>query len=107
MDESIKKVEWRTYYPFVKYFRNNDTIEITTNQWDVFDAMYEGEDSKHLAVAGWNYPNAPLINDDYFKYLIPLKHLFNIFNDYRVVTCGKQTIRLTRSNSDNNCLHPV
>ncbi|KAJ8909926.1 hypothetical protein NQ315_005645 [Exocentrus adspersus] len=163
MDESIEKVEWRTYYPFVKSFRNNDTIEITINQSDVFDAMYEGlllisgkikktgngsvafinnagafmfssityemnakeietvrepglvstirgylcytgEDSKHLAVAGWNYPNAPLINYDYFNFLIPLKHLLNIFNDYRVVTCGKQTIRLTRSNNDNNCL---
>ncbi|KAJ8916444.1 hypothetical protein NQ315_014657 [Exocentrus adspersus] len=156
MDESIEKVEWRTYYPYVKSFRNNDTIEITINQSDVFEAMYDGlllisgkvkkngggtvsfvnnagafmfsaisyevnvkeiesvrdpglvstvrgymcyteEDSKHLVVAGWNYLG-------YFNFLIPLKHLFNIFNDYRVVTCGKQTIRLTRSNNDNNCL---
>ncbi|KAJ8912313.1 hypothetical protein NQ315_014595 [Exocentrus adspersus] len=165
MDESIEKVEWRTYYPYVKSFRNNDTIEITINQSDVFEAMYDGlllisgkvkkngggtvsfvnnagafmfsaisyevnvkeiesvrdpglvstvrgymcyteEDSKHLVVAGWNYPNAPLLdsNEGYFNFLIPLKHLFNIFNDYRVVTCGKQTIRLTRSNNDNNCL---
>ncbi|KAJ8912582.1 hypothetical protein NQ315_005745 [Exocentrus adspersus] len=144
MDESIEKVEWRSYYPYVKSFRNNDTIEITINQSDVFEAMYDGlllisgkvkkngggtvsfvnnagafmfsaisyevnvkeiesvrdpglvstvrgymcyteEDSKHLVVAGWNYPNAPLL-------------------DSRVVTCGKQTIRLTRSNNDNNCL---
>ncbi|KAJ8913909.1 hypothetical protein NQ315_005706 [Exocentrus adspersus] len=165
MDESIEKVEWRTYYPYVKSFRNNDTIEITINQSDVFEAMYDGlllisgkvkkngggtvsfvnnagafmfsaisyevnvkeiesvrdpglvstvrgymcyteEDSKHLVVAGWNYPNAPLLdsNEEHFNFLIPLKHLFNIFNDYRVVTCGKQTIRLTRSNNDNNCL---
>ncbi|KAJ8912962.1 hypothetical protein NQ315_000018 [Exocentrus adspersus] len=42
MDESIEKVEWRTYYPYVKSFRNNDTIEITINQSDVFEAMYDG-----------------------------------------------------------------
>ncbi|KAJ8912539.1 hypothetical protein NQ315_006609 [Exocentrus adspersus] len=165
MNESIEKVEWTPYYPYVKFFRNNDTIEITINQSDVFEAMDDGlllisgkvkkngggtvsfvnntgafmfsaisyemnvkeiervrdpglvstvrgymcyteEDSKHLVVAGWNYPNAPLLdsNEGYFSFLIPLKHLFNIFNDYRVVTCGKQTIKLTRSNNDNNCL---
>ncbi|KAJ8915679.1 hypothetical protein NQ315_000612 [Exocentrus adspersus] len=165
MDESIEKVEWRTYYPYVKSFRNNDTIEITINQSDVFDTMYDGlllisgkvtgtgdgnvalvnnagafmfstityemnakeiesvrepglvstvrgyvcyttDDSKHLGVARWNFPNNLSLNktDGRFNFLIPLKHLFNIFNDYRVVTCGKQSIRLTRSNNDNNCV---
>lgn len=165
IDESIQKIEWRTYYPYVKSFRNNDVVEIAINQSDVFDATYDGlllitgkatktgngdvsfvnnagafmfsstayemnareiesvreaglittirgylcytsEDSKHLAIAGWNYPTSPLLNaDGSFSFLIPLKHMFNIFNDYRVVTCGKQTIRLIRSSNDDNCFH--
>ncbi|CAG9814154.1 unnamed protein product [Phaedon cochleariae] len=41
VDESIQKVEWRTYYPYVKSFRNNDVIEININQSDAFNALYE------------------------------------------------------------------
>ncbi|XP_074034179.1 uncharacterized protein [Leptinotarsa decemlineata] len=40
-DESIQKVEWRTYYPYVKSFRNNDVIEIDINQSDAYDALYD------------------------------------------------------------------
>nr|XP_023027928.1 uncharacterized protein LOC111515966 [Leptinotarsa decemlineata] len=40
-DESIQKVEWRTYYPYVKSFRNNDVIEININQSDAYDALYD------------------------------------------------------------------
>ncbi|CAG9815979.1 unnamed protein product [Phaedon cochleariae] len=123
LDESITKVEWRTYYPYVKSFENNDVIDITVNQADSWLAMFEGiitikgklkvtgggtgtlthnagaylfdsctyelcnkeldtvrypgitstvrgylcytpEDSRHLAIAGWNYPNAPILNTD-------------------------------------------
>ncbi|CAG9823886.1 unnamed protein product [Phaedon cochleariae] len=41
-DESITKVEWRTYYPHVKSFENNDVIDITVNQADTWLAMFEG-----------------------------------------------------------------
>ncbi|CAG9823888.1 unnamed protein product [Phaedon cochleariae] len=122
-DESITEVEWRTYYPYVKSFENNDVIDITVNQADSWLAMFEGittikgelkvtgggtgtlthntgaylfdsctyelcnkeldtvrypgitstvrgylcctpEDSRHLAIAGWNYPNALILNTD-------------------------------------------
>ncbi|XP_023312299.1 uncharacterized protein LOC111692490 [Anoplophora glabripennis] len=164
MDESIQKVEWRTYYPYVKSFRNNDVIEIIINQADVFDATYDGqilisgkitkvgnggvsfvnnaaafmfssatyeinakelksirevglvstvrgylsysaEDSKHLSIAGWNYPNVATLNaDGTFNFLIPLRdEEINLFNDYRVVTCSKQCIKLIRASNDSNC----
>lgn len=38
-DESITKVETRTYLPFVKSFNNNDTVEITINRSDVWMLM--------------------------------------------------------------------
>nr|XP_023021559.1 uncharacterized protein LOC111509936 [Leptinotarsa decemlineata] len=41
IDESIQKIEWRTYYPYVKSFRNNDVIEININQSDAYDALYD------------------------------------------------------------------
>lgn len=40
-DESIQKVETRTYYPFVKSFQPNDVIEIVINQGDAFLLMYD------------------------------------------------------------------
>lgn len=47
--------------------------------------------SKDLAVEGWNYPASPIINttDRLFHMMIPLFHLFEIFNDYRKVKRGK------------------
>ncbi|CAG9818873.1 unnamed protein product [Phaedon cochleariae] len=166
-DESITKVEWRTYHPYVKSFEKNDIIDITINQADVWLAMFEGvlivkaklevvgggtgtlthnagaylfesctyelcnkeldaarypgitstvrgylcyapEDSHHLAIAGWNYPNAPILNaDKTFTMNIPLKHLFSIFNDHQVATLGKQSIRLVRSRTDANSVKVV
>ncbi|CAG9819990.1 unnamed protein product [Phaedon cochleariae] len=147
LDESITKVEWRTYYPYVKSFENNDVIDITVNQADSWLAMFEGiitikgklkvtgggtgtlthnagaylfdsctyelcneeldtvrytgitstmrgylcytpEDSRHLAIAGWNYPNAPILNTD-------------------VATWGKQSIRLVRARNDANSVKVV
>ena len=167
LDESITKVEWRTYYPYVKSFENNDVIDITVNQADSWLAMFEGiitikgklkvtgggtgtlthnagaylfdsctyelcnkeldtvrypgitstvrgylcytpEDSRHLAIAGWNYPNAPILNTDgTFSMNIPLKHLFSIFNDHQVATWGKQSIRLVRARNDANSVKVV
>jgi hypothetical protein len=40
-DESIQRVETRTYYPFVKSFNNNDNIEITIQQSDVWLGIYD------------------------------------------------------------------
>lgn len=40
-DDSIHRVEVRTYHPFVKSFGNNDEIEITINQLDALLAMSE------------------------------------------------------------------
>ncbi|KAJ8912233.1 hypothetical protein NQ315_009057 [Exocentrus adspersus] len=66
---------------------------------------YTSEDSKHLAISGWNFPNSPKLNPDgTFTFLIPLRHFFNIFNDYRTVICGMQTFTFTRANNDANCL---
>ncbi|KAJ8915425.1 hypothetical protein NQ315_003186 [Exocentrus adspersus] len=164
-DDSIEKIEWRTYYPYTRSFRNNDVIEIVINQSTLFDATYDSqllmsgkitktgdgdvsfvnnaaafmfssvkyvlgggskemelvqdtgivstvrsylcytpEDSNHLAISGWNFPNSSKLNPDVtFSFLIPLKHFFNIFNDYRTVKCGMQTFTFTRANNDANC----
>ncbi|KAJ8912301.1 hypothetical protein NQ315_017334 [Exocentrus adspersus] len=164
-DDSIEKIEWRTYYPYTRSFRNNGVIEIVINQSTLFDATYDSqllvsgkiiktgdgdvsfvnnaaafmfssvkyvlgggskemelvqdtgivstvrgylcympEDSNHLGISGWNFPNSPKLNPDgTFSFLIPLKHFFNIFNDYRTVICGTQTFTFTRANNDANC----
>nr|CAH7717036.1 unnamed protein product [Callosobruchus chinensis] len=67
---------------------------------------YVSDDTKHMAVAGWNFPSPPILNvsDRSFSLLIPLKHIFNIFNDYSQITCGRQTLRLVRARNDNDCV---
>lgn len=67
---------------------------------------YSQEDSNHMVMAGWNYPKDPILNasDKSFSLQIPLKHIFNIFNDYPLITCGRQTIRLVRARNDNDCV---
>lgn len=40
-DESIVKVESRTYLPFIKSFNNSDAIEITVNRPDCWLLMYD------------------------------------------------------------------
>ncbi|XP_057656735.1 uncharacterized protein LOC130894148 [Diorhabda carinulata] len=52
---------------------------------------YNQEDSNHMAIAGWNYPKDPILNvsDKSFNLQIPLKHIFSIFNDYSMITCGR------------------
>lgn len=167
-DESIQRVETRTYYPFVKSFNNNDIIEITINQADAWLLMYDAviciqgtskktagngtvslvnnagaflfdtisyelngkeidgvrdpgilstlrgylcytmDDSRHMVVAGWNYPTVAIRNSDddgTFYMRIPLSHILNVFNDYKFAMYGKHTIRLVRARNDNNCLH--
>ncbi|KAJ8912234.1 hypothetical protein NQ315_009058 [Exocentrus adspersus] len=42
-DDSIEKIEWRTYYPYTRSFRNNDIIEIVINQSTLFDATYDSQ----------------------------------------------------------------
>lgn len=162
-DDSIVRLESRTYLPFVKSFQNNDTIEITINRKDIWTLMYDAEivirgslkvtsetgsvgfvnnagafffdyiayelngvevdnvkdpgivstirgylcynedDSRSLAIGGWNYPERAIYNDDgTFFMRIPARHLLNIFNDYKVATCGKQTLRLVRARNDSN-----
>lgn len=164
-DDSISRVEVRTYYPYVKSFENNDVIDIAVNQSDswflmsdsaitikgkiditgpgdvdlvhnagafFFDSVsyqicgkemefvrdpgrvstlrgylcYELNSSKSLAIAGWNFPSIPIVNssDKSFRMVIPLKHLFGIFNDYQKVMYGKQSFRLVRARNDNDCL---
>lgn len=66
---------------------------------------YTEEDSKHLNVAGWNYPNVPsTYTDGQFFMRIPLYHLFGIFVDYKMAISGKHTIRLVRARNDDNCM---
>jgi hypothetical protein len=164
-DETIQKIENRSYYPYLKSFNNNDAIEITINQSDSWQLMYDSaliiegklikktgtgsvtlinnagaflfntieyylngkevetvrdpgivstirgylcynsHDSKHLDIAGWNFPNHPIVNaDGSFVLRIPLKHLFSIFVDYQVASFGKQTVRLVRAKNDNDCM---
>lgn len=38
-DETIRRTEVRTYYPYVKSFENNDIVEITVNQADSWLSM--------------------------------------------------------------------
>ncbi|XP_049817993.1 uncharacterized protein LOC126264368 [Aethina tumida] len=40
-DETIQKMETRTYYPYIKSFNNNDVIEISINQRDSWVLMHE------------------------------------------------------------------
>lgn len=40
-DESIQKLETRTYYPLVKSSQPNNVIEIVINQGDAFLLMYD------------------------------------------------------------------
>ncbi|XP_050516193.1 uncharacterized protein LOC126891058 [Diabrotica virgifera virgifera] len=67
---------------------------------------YTQEDSNYMVMAGWNYPKDPILNaaDHSFNIQMPLKHVFNIFNDYPFITCGRQTIRLVRARNDNDCI---
>lgn len=163
-DDSITKLETRTYLPFVKSFENNDTVEIVINRPDVWLLMYDAaisihgqmtktgsgsvklvnnfgaflfesikyeicgfevdsvkdpgiistvrgyltydkDDNQELATAGWNYPNSPLVDEKgKFNLRIPLRHLLNIFNDYKQAICGKQSLRLVRARNDSNSM---
>ncbi|KAJ8917001.1 hypothetical protein NQ315_012917 [Exocentrus adspersus] len=42
-DDSIEKIEWRTYYPYTRSFWNNDIIEIVINQSTLFGATYDSQ----------------------------------------------------------------
>lgn len=67
---------------------------------------YSNDDKNVLSISGWNYPeNAtidPITNN--FHLRIPLRHLFNIFNDYQMVQFGKQSFRFLRSRSNDDAL---
>lgn len=164
-DESIQKIETRTFHPQVKFFGNNDVTEISINHGDswllmheaalyiegqleksagngkislvnnacafLFDTIsyelngkeiesvrdpgivstirgylcYGSTDSKHLDIAGWTFPSSPIVNptNGFFTFRIPLKHLFNVFNDYQLIQFGKQSIRLVRARNDQDC----
>ncbi|XP_050516074.1 uncharacterized protein LOC126890943 [Diabrotica virgifera virgifera] len=65
---------------------------------------YTPEDSKFLSTAGWNYPNYPHLTGDAFSLLIPIKHIFNIFNDYTKLTYGRQVFRFVRARNDKDCI---
>ncbi|XP_072395129.1 uncharacterized protein [Diabrotica undecimpunctata] len=67
---------------------------------------YTQEDSNYMVMAGWMYPKDPILHaaDHSFNTQIPLKHIFNNFNDYKMITCGRQTIRLVRARNDNVCI---
>lgn len=165
-DDTIQKIELRTYLPYIKSFNNNDVIDIQIKQGDAWLQMYnaalviegkltktEGDgtvnfvnnpaafffeqisysidgqevdsvrdpgivssikgylcysanDTKHLAIAGWNFPGNPIINaaDSTFVMRVPLNHLFNVFNDYQMAQFGKQSIRLVRARTDNDAI---
>lgn len=66
---------------------------------------YNSTDNMHLDIASWNYPLHAISNpsNGLFMFRIPLGHLFNIFNDYKCVQYGRQTIRLVRARSDADC----
>lgn len=163
-DESIVKLETRTYLPFIKSFDHNDTIEICINRSDVWLLMYEAalvikgkltkkglgtvelvnnfgsflfesvqyelcgfeidsvrdpgivstvrgfltydnNSRQELAISGWNFHNKPIVDQDgNFHLRIPLCHLLNVFNDYKLAICGKQLLRFVRSRNDINAI---
>lgn len=165
-DETLQKIETRTYYPFVKAFNNNDVIDIAIQQGDSWFLMsdaalviegkltklggdgdvslvhnagaflfnrisydingkevdyvrdpgivttlkgylcYSKSDSVHLSIAGWNFPQTPIVNsaDGTFVLRIPLHHLFSIFTDYKMAQFGKQALRLVRSRDDKDAI---
>lgn len=65
------------------------------------------KDDETLSIAGWNFPGGQLVTYDptksTFFMRIPLNHLLGIFQDYKRVIFGKQTIRLVRARTDANC----
>ncbi|CAH1112384.1 unnamed protein product [Psylliodes chrysocephalus] len=66
---------------------------------------YKPEDSKHMSIGGWNYPNNPHLNkQNKFSLVMRMDHLFNVLNDYTLVTCGNQTFRLIRARNDNDSI---
>lgn len=165
-DDAIQKIETRTYYPYVKSFNNNDSIEITINQSDawlqmysaaiiiegtlkkaeqtppvegtvkfvnnagsfLFDSVtyelngkevdtvrdpgivstikgylcYNETNSKHMSIASWSPNDSIEVEQESFIFRIPLHHWFGIFNDYKCIQFGKQTIRLIRARSDQD-----
>jgi hypothetical protein len=66
---------------------------------------YNENETKHLNIAGWSYPEVPSIHvEGKFYMRIPLRHFFGLFNDYKTAICGKHTIRLIRARNDDNCM---
>lgn len=66
---------------------------------------YDRASNRELAIAGWNFPQPIILNSDgTFNLRIPLRHLLNFFNDYRLAICGKQNIRLIRARNDFNAM---
>ncbi|KAJ8916932.1 hypothetical protein NQ315_013404 [Exocentrus adspersus] len=120
-DDSIEKIEWRTYYPYTRSFRNNDVIEIVINQSTLFDATYDSQllvSGKIIKTGDGDVSfvnNAAAFMFSSVKYVLGGGskemelvqdtgiHFFNIFNDYRTVICGMQTFTFTRANNDANC----
>ncbi|CAH1106813.1 unnamed protein product [Psylliodes chrysocephalus] len=56
-----------------------------------------------MSIGGWNYPNKPHLNKQHkFSLVMRMDHLFNVLNDYTLVTCGNQIFRLIRARNDND-----
>lgn len=45
--------------------------------------------------------------DNLFHFIIPLKHLFEMFNKYNRITGGNDFIRIVRTRTDNECMQIV
>lgn len=71
---------------------------------------------RYLAICATNprvpkictFPNGiiPAMNadDNSFPFIVPLKHLVGIWNNYIRLTCGRQTTSLIRARNDNDYL---
>lgn len=69
---------------------------------------FNSNEMKGLSIAGWIIEGSSgldtlNVTDKSFTFRIPLKFIFGLFNDYKRVLRGRQTLRLVRSRNDVNC----
>ncbi|KAJ8912172.1 hypothetical protein NQ315_006137 [Exocentrus adspersus] len=103
-DDSIEKIEWRTYYPYTRSFRNNDVIEIVINQSTLFDATYDSQllvSGKIIKTGDGDVSfvnNAPAFMFSSVKYV-----LGGGSKEMELVQDPGITFTFTRANNDTNC----
>ncbi|KAJ8970335.1 hypothetical protein NQ317_017553 [Molorchus minor] len=69
--------------------------------------LCHNKNDETLNAARWNYPESQLVTYDPLKSTfflrIPLRHLFGLFYDFKILMFGKHVLRLIRARNDRNC----